>query len=219
VPLTVRTKSDDVYDMLSLLLRAGELPLKEALSTPELATQLIVSRTPVRQALKRLHDEGHLLYTRGYGYYLPLPSIADIQQAYPQRLRIFEVSLQKSSNGRRRRRPKQSRAEAATQILELSSRSGTDIPARLIEMMLRDLAQFSPNPQSPSEAEANIAFLAPFRRTEQLIAGHAIEIDRIVRLYVDGKFDELLYALGEYSAKRRKNAAMLLKQVGKRFPA
>ncbi len=49
---------DDVYDSLRGWIVLGQLEPGEKLKDKELATQLGVSRTPVREALRKLEDEG-----------------------------------------------------------------------------------------------------------------------------------------------------------------
>ncbi len=58
VPLEKSLMRDDVYQNLKTWIVQGILEPEEKLRDIDLATQLGVSRTPVREALRRLEDEG-----------------------------------------------------------------------------------------------------------------------------------------------------------------
>jgi DNA-binding GntR family transcriptional regulator len=58
IPLENNLMRDGVYQNLKNLIVQGTLAPEEKLRDIELATQLGVSRTPVREALRRLEDEG-----------------------------------------------------------------------------------------------------------------------------------------------------------------
>jgi DNA-binding GntR family transcriptional regulator len=57
-PIARRSLADDAYEMLLRAIVAGELAPGQRIRDRELAEQLSVSRMPVREALKRLEDEG-----------------------------------------------------------------------------------------------------------------------------------------------------------------
>jgi DNA-binding GntR family transcriptional regulator len=54
------TRSSAAYETLKARILAGEIPAATALREVEVAGQLALGRTPVREALKRLEDEGLL---------------------------------------------------------------------------------------------------------------------------------------------------------------
>jgi DNA-binding GntR family transcriptional regulator len=57
-PATYRSKADVAYDQLRAAILAGDLPAGTALKQEQLALELGVSTTPLREALRRLESEG-----------------------------------------------------------------------------------------------------------------------------------------------------------------
>lgn len=87
-----------VYATLRDYLRAGRIRAGQPLQEGVLATQLGVSRTPVREALARLASEG-LVVADGRSFTLPSLSVGDIEDIYalrfllePEALRLVAVS-------------------------------------------------------------------------------------------------------------------------------
>jgi len=87
-----------VYATLRAHLRAGRVRAGQPLQEGALATQLGVSRTPVREALTRLASEG-LVVADGRSFALPSLSVGDIEDIYalrfllePEALRLVAVS-------------------------------------------------------------------------------------------------------------------------------
>lgn len=76
-----------VYETLRAHLRDGALEAGQPLQEVQLATQLGVSRTPVREALARLASEG-LLVSGGRSYMVPELTLADIDDIYEVRFLI-----------------------------------------------------------------------------------------------------------------------------------
>lgn len=78
-------RSDAAYDDLKRQLLAGDFPLNVRLGEERLAVSLGVSRTPIREALLRLHAEG--LVRRGMdGGYEPIaPDVQSIRHLYEVR--------------------------------------------------------------------------------------------------------------------------------------
>ena len=64
-----------VYDEVLRRIGSGGAAPGSALGIAELARDLGVSPTPVREALQRLRAEGHLLFVENIGYRLPEPPI------------------------------------------------------------------------------------------------------------------------------------------------
>ncbi len=70
-----------VYERLRELIVSGELPDDARISEAELAERLRVSRTPVREALERLHGDG-LVDAHGRGVRLVMLSPAGLRDVY-----------------------------------------------------------------------------------------------------------------------------------------
>lgn len=77
--------SASAYEYLLARLRGGHLGTGERLVEADIATQLGVSRVPVRQALLQLVAEGYLVSTPR-GYRVPTLSAQDIQDVFELRL-------------------------------------------------------------------------------------------------------------------------------------
>lgn len=77
--------SASAYEYLLLLLRSGHLGTAERLVEADIASQLGVSRVPVRQALLQLVAEGYLVSTPR-GYRVPDLSTREIQDVFELRL-------------------------------------------------------------------------------------------------------------------------------------
>lgn len=76
-----------VYHRLRAYLRDGAIRTGQPLQEVQLATQLGVSRTPVREALARLASEG-LLVSGGRSFMVPELTLADVDDIYEVRFLI-----------------------------------------------------------------------------------------------------------------------------------
>ena len=83
---------DRVYTTLREYLRAGRIPVGQPLQEATLATQLGVSRTPVREALARLASEA-LVVADGRSFTLPSLSVGDIEDIYALRFLLEPEAL------------------------------------------------------------------------------------------------------------------------------
>src|SRR5215510_8206961 len=82
---------EHAYDELKRRLLLGEFPLRIRLGEERLAALLQVSRTPVRQALARLHAERLVERLADGGYAPAAPNLIEIRQLYEVR-RALELS-------------------------------------------------------------------------------------------------------------------------------
>ena len=83
---------DQVYAALRQMLRAGRLATGQQLQEAELAAQLGVSRTPVREALARLASEG-LVVAEGRSFIAPALTVGDIDDIYALRFLLEPAAL------------------------------------------------------------------------------------------------------------------------------
>jgi DNA-binding GntR family transcriptional regulator len=84
---------DDVYRSLREWIISGALEPGEKLKDKELAAQLGVSRTPVREALRKLEDEG-LVQTAANRWTQVTPiALRDAEQIYPIIQKLEELAL------------------------------------------------------------------------------------------------------------------------------
>jgi DNA-binding GntR family transcriptional regulator len=84
--------TDSVYQTLREHICSRQLPSGRCLQEAALATQLGVSRTPVREALGRLSNEG-LLETRGRSFAIPSLTEADVDDIYELRMLLEPEAL------------------------------------------------------------------------------------------------------------------------------
>jgi len=98
-------RSDETYRTLKTRLLLGEYPLNRRLGEERLASSMSVSRTPVREALKRLHAEG-LLERRDDGGYQPaVPEVTVMRHLYEVRAGLELLCLQRPSRNGTRHEP------------------------------------------------------------------------------------------------------------------
>ncbi len=85
---------DQVYQALRAQLRSGRIAAGQPLQEVQLAQQLGVSRTPVREALTRLAGEG-LLVTSGRSFTVPALTIDDAEDIYEIRFLLETAALRR----------------------------------------------------------------------------------------------------------------------------
>lgn len=80
------TLSQQAYDRIREGLLTGSLPVDRRLVASDLAGQLSMSRTPVRDALQRLAVSGLLLPAGGGGHVVAVPNRRDLRDLYELRV-------------------------------------------------------------------------------------------------------------------------------------
>lgn len=85
--------ADRVYEQVKAMACTYRLSPGERINEVELARQLGVSRTPLREALNRLASEGFLVATQNKGYHLKPLAPADVLHLYEFRATIEVGSL------------------------------------------------------------------------------------------------------------------------------
>ncbi len=76
------TLADDVYSKIKNLIFSGEYKPNTRINIDNLANQLCCSKTPVREALKKLNAEGFVAYEQRKGYKMQYLSLADYLKKY-----------------------------------------------------------------------------------------------------------------------------------------
>lgn len=89
------TRGDDAYRTLKTWLLRGELPLNVRLAEPRLAAMLGTSRTPVREALRRLRSESLIEDHPGGGFRPAVPDTVLMRQLYEVRSGLELQALQR----------------------------------------------------------------------------------------------------------------------------
>ncbi|HEY6762015.1 MAG TPA: GntR family transcriptional regulator [Baekduia sp.] len=95
----VVSQAERVYAQLRDQLLAGALPAGERLVEVQLAARFATSRTPVREALRRLEGDGHLFRDGGGGLRPRLPDVRTMQEVYDVRLALEELTARRASTG------------------------------------------------------------------------------------------------------------------------
>lgn len=99
-PLQIESVVDRVYDSIRQRIVAGELPRGTRLRQEALALELGVSRTPLREALRRLAAEGLVELHPNRGAQVAEASPADVRASYEARL-VLEPGAARLAAARR----------------------------------------------------------------------------------------------------------------------
>jgi DNA-binding GntR family transcriptional regulator len=83
--LRTRSRADFVYESLRDAISDGRIAVGERVREEEIARNLGVSRTPVREALQRLHQRGALVFGAGRGLVVAQLSHNQVLQLYAMR--------------------------------------------------------------------------------------------------------------------------------------
>lgn len=92
-PLNRTFARDDVYSLLRQWIIEGDLAPGEKLKDKELAAQLGVSRTPIREALRKLEDERLIETAANRWTRVSLISLEDMEHIYPIILSLESLAL------------------------------------------------------------------------------------------------------------------------------
>lgn len=81
-----------VYEGVKKVIINGEIPIGERINEKELASRLNISRTPVREAIKRLKAEQLVEYIPRYGVIVKKISPEDVEEIYKIRYRLDSLA-------------------------------------------------------------------------------------------------------------------------------
>src|SRR3954451_6389994 len=91
------TRGDRVYLQLRERLLRGDLPVGRRLVEQQLAAEVQTSRTPVREALRRLEGDGHIVRGPGGGLSPSAPSVKSMRELYEVRVAIEELAARRAA--------------------------------------------------------------------------------------------------------------------------
>jgi DNA-binding GntR family transcriptional regulator len=91
------TAHEVVLQALRRALLTGDLPAGTRLVQADIAAQLGVSNTPVREAIRELAAEGLVRFVRYKGAVVHKPSLAEIQELYELRLLLEPVAIRNAA--------------------------------------------------------------------------------------------------------------------------
>ena len=92
------TQADRVYARLRERLLRGDLPVGRRLVEQQLAEEFETSRTPVREALRRLEGDGHIVRDRGGGMCPAAPSVKSMRELYEVRIALEELCARRAAS-------------------------------------------------------------------------------------------------------------------------
>lgn len=95
------SQADRVYDELRESLTRGEIPIGSRLVEQQLAARFATSRTPIREALRRLEGDGHLMRDSGGGLRPRVPSIRSMRELYEVRIVLEDLIVRRAAAGDR----------------------------------------------------------------------------------------------------------------------
>lgn len=93
--------SDLIYDELRGNIVSGAWPVGYRLNEKQLARDLHVSRTPLRQALERIYREGLLDYGKNKGYFVRIVTVKDILEIYKIRTSLEVLAFREATKNMR----------------------------------------------------------------------------------------------------------------------
>jgi DNA-binding GntR family transcriptional regulator len=91
------SQAERVYAQLRERLLRGDLPAGRRLVEQQLAAEFNTSRTPVREALRRLEGDGHIVREPGGGVCPSPPSVKSMRELYEVRLAIEELVARRAA--------------------------------------------------------------------------------------------------------------------------
>jgi DNA-binding GntR family transcriptional regulator len=92
------SQAERVYAELRERLLRGDLPVGRRLVEQQLAAEFQTSRTPVREALRRLEGDGHIVRDPGGGVCPSPPSVKSMRELYEVRVAIEELVARRAAS-------------------------------------------------------------------------------------------------------------------------
>lgn len=92
-----RSQAQRVYAALRERLLRGDMPVGRRLVEQQLAAEFQCSRTPVREALRRLEGDGHIVRDPGGGMCPSPPSVKSMRELYEVRVAIEELVARRAA--------------------------------------------------------------------------------------------------------------------------
>ncbi|MCA1679682.1 MAG: GntR family transcriptional regulator [Actinobacteria bacterium] len=90
------SQAERVYRELRRALLCGELPLTRRLTEEDCAERFRTSRTPVREALRRLQSEGHLVREQGGALRPDAPRVSTMREIYEVRVALEALVVRRA---------------------------------------------------------------------------------------------------------------------------
>jgi len=91
------TRAEQVHRELRAALLRGEYPYGQRLVEEQLAERFATSRTPVREALRRLEGDGHVVRDRSGGLRPNPPRVSAMRELYDVRIVLEDLAVRTAS--------------------------------------------------------------------------------------------------------------------------
>jgi DNA-binding GntR family transcriptional regulator len=92
------SQADAIYAELRERLTRGAIPFNRKLIEQQLAAEFETSRTPVREALRRLEGDGHLTRDPSGGMRPRVPSVSGMRDLYEVRIAVEDLVVRRASS-------------------------------------------------------------------------------------------------------------------------
>lgn len=92
------SQADRIYEQLRDRLTRGKLPVGRRIVEQQVASEFRTSRTPVREALRRLEGDGHLMRDPSGGMRPRVPDVRGMRNLYDVRLAIEELVVRRAAS-------------------------------------------------------------------------------------------------------------------------
>ncbi len=187
-----------MYHALRERLLRGEVPAAERLVELRLAEEYDTSRTPIREALRRLEGDGHLVRDASGGLRPRVPDVRTMHELYDVRLALEDLTVRRATTN-----PDQERLYALKAEWEaLAKYKGVDAPEDRPDFIAADEAFHL----GIAEASGNAAARAYLKEITERI--HVLRIQGFtIQDRVDATVDEHLEILNAMLAGDADNAA------------
>jgi DNA-binding GntR family transcriptional regulator len=190
-------------NLLRERIRSGRSMGGEPLTVLDLAQELGLSATPVREALSRLAGEGLIEDRRGRGYFILRLDVADLDDFYQMNLLYLTAALEAPGRPPAQPRPRDWARQALASLK--ADLDASQAPASFAEALFEQIALQSFS-RALIGAERRLAdILAPVRRIEPIVI-EAVdeELGALAALFDADDRSGLIAALRAYHEKRRR---------------
>jgi len=92
------SQAERVYAELRARLLHGDFAVGQRLVEQQLAAEFAVSRTPVREAMRRLEGDGHLVRDQAGGMRPSVPSVRSMREVYDVRIALEELVVRRAAS-------------------------------------------------------------------------------------------------------------------------
>lgn len=133
--------ADRAYRQMRQAIMDGRLPTKHKVTETGLAGMLGLSRTPVREAIKRLLLEGFLQRRKGQGLWCIVPTEDELREIFDIRQRLESYAAERAA-GRASAAQRKTLLASAERLLALVARMGHESDDELVAQIDRENALF-----------------------------------------------------------------------------